>query len=46
MEHKFRFGIQISKADSAAEWVAKAKQIEDRQGQCGERKDGCFSEAE
>ena len=29
MEHKFRFGIQTSRADSAAEWVAKARQIED-----------------
>ena len=29
MEHKFRFGIQVSRADSAAEWVAKARQIED-----------------
>ena len=27
MEHKFRFGIQVSRADSAAEWVAKARQI-------------------
>ena len=29
MGHKFRFGIQTSRADSAAEWVAKARQIED-----------------
>jgi probable F420-dependent oxidoreductase len=29
MGYKFRFGIQISRADSAAEWVAKARRIED-----------------
>ena len=29
MEHKFRFGIQTSQADSAGEWSAKAKRIEE-----------------
>ena len=29
MEHKFRFGIQTSQADSAGEWAAKAKRIEE-----------------
>ena len=29
MGHKFRFGIQTSQANSAEEWAAKAKQIEE-----------------